>query len=125
MIQQKTILKVADNSGAKAVQCLKIYNGSKRKLFLGKIIVISVKNIRNKFKETSKVKKKEVCKAVVLRTKIFESALNGFKTSFNENSVALIDKQGNPIGNRIIGPLVKKLKKKKYKKIINISSGFV
>ena len=125
MIQQKTLLKVTDNSGAKIVKCIKVFNGFKKKIFLGKIIVVSIKTIRTKFKEISKVKKKQICKAIVLRTKIFQRAFNGFEICFFENAVVLINKQGNPIGNRITGVLSKKLKKKKYKKITNISSGFV
>ena len=126
MIQQKTILKVADNSGAKTVQCIKILGGfKKKKVSLGKILIVTIQDLRNKFKEISKVKKKEIYKALLLRVKIPQKAPNGFETSFQENTVALLNKQGNPIGTRIAGPVSKKLKKKKYKKFISISSGFV
>ena len=126
MIQQKTILKVADNSGAKTVQCIKILGGfKKKKVSLGKIIVVTIQDLRNKFKEISKVKKKEIYKALLLRVKIGQKTPNGFEISFQENTVALLNKQGNPIGTRIVGPVSKKLKKTRYKKFINISSGFV
>lgn len=126
MIQQETILKVADNSGAKTVRCIKILGGfKKKKVSLGDIIVVSIQDLRNKFKETSKVRKKEVYKALLLRIKISQKAKNGFETSFQENAVALLNKQGNPIGSRIAGPISKKLKKKKYSKFASISAGFV
>jgi len=75
MIQQQTILKVIDNSGAKTVKCIKVLGGYKKKYaFLGEVIIVSVRNLRNKSKITSKVKKGEVCRALIVRTKkkIFE-----------------------------------------------------
>ena len=70
MIQQQTILKVIDNSGAKTVKCIKVLGGYKKKYaFLGEVIIVSVKNLRNKSKITSKVKKGEVCRALIVRTK--------------------------------------------------------
>ena len=110
MIQQKTILKVFDNSGAKTVRCIKVLGGFKKKYAsLGDTIVVSVQTLRNKSKKTSKVKKKD-----------------GSTIIFNENSVALMNKQGNPIGTRIIGPLPKLLlKKKKIQKFLSISTGLI
>ena len=126
MIQQETILKVADNSGAKTVRCIKILGGfKKKKVSLGDIIVVSVQNLRNKSKKTSKVKKKEVYKALLIRVKTNKKTANGFKIDFKENAVILLNKKGNPICSRIAGPLSKQLKKKKFNKFASISAGFV
>ena len=126
MIQQQTIIKVSDNSGAKTVKCIKVLGGFKKKYaILGDIIVVSIQKLRNKFKKTSKVKKKEIYKALVIRTKTYYKKKDGFNILFKENSIVLINNQGNPIGTRIIGPLSKKLKKKNLQKFIGISSGLV
>ena len=125
MIQHQTILKVIDNSGAKTVKCIKVLGGFKKKYsFLGEVIIVSVRNLRNKSKITSKVKKGEVYQALVIRTK---SSINkkSYKLFFNQNCVCLINKQGKPISTRIIGPLPSKLKKNKYIKLVSLSSGFV
>jgi large subunit ribosomal protein L14 len=126
MIQQQTILKVSDNSGAKTVRCIKVLGGFKKKFAsLGDIIVVSVQKLRNKLKTISKVKKKEIYKALIIRTKVFSKKKNGFYIKFQENSVALINKQGNPVGTRIIGPIPKILKKKQFQKFVSISSGLI
>jgi len=125
MIQQQTILKVSDNSGAKTVRCIKVLGGFKKKqASLGDIIVVSIQKLR-KLKKISKVKKKEIYKALIIRTKIYLKKKNGFYVEFQENAVALMNKQGTPIGTRIIGPISKTLKKKKFQKFISISSGLV
>ena len=126
MIQQKTILKVFDNSGAKTVRCIKVLGGFKKKYAsLGDTIVVSVQKLRNKSKKTSKVKKKEVYRALIIRTKIPYKKKDGSTIIFNENSVALMNKQGNPVGTRIIGPLPKLLKRRKVQKFLSISTGLI
>jgi len=126
MIQQKTVLKVFDNSGAKTVRCIKVLGGfKKRYASLGDIVVVSIQKLRNKSKKTSKVKKKEVYKALVLRTKTLYKKKDGSSIIFHENSVALINKQGNPVGTRIIGPLPRLLKKRKLQKFLSISTGLI
>lgn len=126
MIQQQTILKVSDNSGAKTVKCIKVLGGFKKKYaVIGDIIVVSIQKLRNKARNTAKVKKKEVHRALVIRTKTKLKKKDGFSLSFSENSVVLINKQGNPIGTRIVGPLPQILKKKKLQKFISISSGLI
>lgn len=126
MIQQNTILKVSDNSGAKTVRCIKVLGGFKKKIAkLGNKIVISVQQLRNKSKTTSKVKKGEVYQAIVLKTKKNFIKKNGFITTFSENSVVLINKQGNSIGTRILGPISRTLKKKKFQKITSIATGLI
>jgi large subunit ribosomal protein L14 len=126
MIQQNTILKVSDNSGAKTVRCIKILGGFKKKIAkLGDLIVVSVQQVRNNAKSNIKVRKKEVYQALVILTKVGYTKKTGFKDSFFENSVILINKQGNPVGTRIIGPLSRTLKKKNYQKILSISSAII
>lgn len=126
MIQQKTILRVSDNSGAKTVRCIKILGGFKKKYAkLGDIIVVSIQQLRNKSKNLSKVKKKEVYRALIIRTKSGYKKKNGFHSKFFENAVVLINKQGNPISTRIIGPVPRILKKKKFQKFVSISTGLV
>ena len=126
MIQQQTILKVADNSGAKTVRCIKVLGGFKKKIAkLGDTIIVSVQKLRNKSKKTSKIKKKEVCKALIIRTKSTYKKNTGISLGFNNNAVILINKQGNPIGTRVLGPIPKILQKKSLQKFVSIASGLV
>jgi large subunit ribosomal protein L14 len=131
MIQQESILQVADNSGAKTVKCIKVLGGYKRKhAKLGEIIITSVQELRNKSKITSKVKKGEIYKAFILRTKKALQKKDGTnilcsKKTKNSNAVILINKKGNPIGTRITEPMPFKLKKKQFMKFISISPGLV
>ena len=88
MIQQQTILKVSDNSGAKIVKCIKVLGGSKKKYAkLGDIIIVSIKQLRNKSKKTSKVKKKEIYQALIIRTKTKHFKKDGSQINFMENAV--------------------------------------
>ncbi|MBE0439307.1 MAG: 50S ribosomal protein L14 [Gammaproteobacteria bacterium] len=126
MIQQETILKVADNSGAKTVKCIKVLGGFKKRYArLGDIIVISVQQLRNKSKSTSKVLKGGVFRALVVRTKKRYKKRDGSVFLLEENAVALINKQGNPVGTRILGPVPKVLKKKKFMKFVSLSIGLI
>lgn len=126
MIQQQTILKVADNSGAKTVKCIKVLGGFKKRYAkLGDIVVVSVQQLRNKSKKTSKVSKGEVFRALVVRTKKRYKKRDGSSFFLQENAVALINKQGNPIGTRILGPIPKMLKKTKFMKFVSLSIGLI
>jgi large subunit ribosomal protein L14 len=126
MIQQQTILKVSDNSGAKSVKCIKVLGGFKKRFAkLGNVIVVSIKELRNKSRKTSKVKKGEVYKALIIKTKAKQVNKDGSVISFDNNSVSLINTQGKPLASRIVGPVSKKLKKGKYSKFANISLGTV
>ena len=126
MIQQQTILKVADNSGAKTVKCIKVIGGFKKKsAFVGEFVVVSVKNLRNKSKITAKVERGEIYKALIVRTKSRVINKDGSNFFFNQNYVCLINKQGKPLGSRIVGPIPKKIKKKNFSKFSNISIGVV
>lgn len=124
MIQQRTLLRVMDNSGAKRVRCIDVLGGFKKKVaYLGDVLVVSVVELRNKSKKTSKVVKGGVYRALLVRTKNAKRVKSGFSISSNFNSVVLINRQGQPIGTRILGSLPKVLKKKKFTKFISISTG--
>ena len=126
MIQHQTILKVSDNSGAKTVKCIKILGGFKKRYAkLGDIIVVSIKELRNKSKKTSKILKGGVFHALVIKTKSTYKKKDGLEFFLKENSVTLINKQGNPVGTRILGPIPKILKKKKLMKFVSLSSGLL
>ena len=118
MIQMRTTLDVADNSGARRVQCIKVLGGSKRKYAsIGDIIVVSVKEaIPN-----AKVKKGDVMKAVVVRTAKELGRPDGTYIRFYNNSAVLIDNQKEPIGTRIFGPVARELRAKKFMKIISLA----
>ena len=125
MIQQQTVLSVLDNSGAKKVKCVKVLGGYKKKsAYLGDNIVVSVKELRNKFKSTSKVKKGEIHRAVILKTKSKIMNKDGSISFFSDNCVCLINKQLKPIGTRITGPISKNLKNKNFK-LVSLSPGSV
>lgn len=126
MIQHNTNLKVMDNSGAKTVKCIKILGGFKRKFAkLGDIIIVTVKELRNKSKITSKVLKGEIYKAIILKTKVKYYKKDGSTFFFNENSVSLINKQNKPVATRILGMIPKILKQTKLIKFTSISFGFI
>ncbi len=118
MIQMRTVLDVADNSGARKVQCIKVLGGSKRKYAsIGDVIVVSVKEaIPN-----AKVKKGEVVKAVVVRTAKELGRGDGTYIKFDNNSAVLIDNQKEPIGTRIFGPVARELRAKRFMKIISLA----
>ena len=127
MIQKGTFLNISDNSGAKKVCCVHIYKNKKKIAKIGDLILVSVKSLRSKKRSKSKVKKGELYKALIIRTKCFEnkSQLSFCSTSFFENSVILLDKKYKLVGTRIIGPASKYFKSTKYSRIISISSSLV
>lgn len=116
MIQQQTLLKIADNSGAKTVKCIKLLGGFKKRFaYVGDTLVVSIQQLRNKLKTTSKVQKGEIYKAIIIRTKTKIKRKDSIYTFFNENYVTLLNKQNNPIATRIVGPISNKLKKTSIK----------
>lgn len=118
MIQERSILEVADNSGAKRVQCIKVLGGFHRKYArLGDIIVVSVKEAIPE----SNVKKGSKAKAVVVRTKKEQKRPDGSYIRFDQNAVVLINAQGEPIGTRIFGPVARELRWKEFMKIISLA----
>ena len=118
MIQMQTNLLVADNSGAKRLQCIKVLGGSKRRYAgLGDVIVVSVKEaIPN-----SKVKKGSVMKAVIVRTAKETRRVDGSYIRFDDNSAVLINQANEPVGTRIFGPVARELRAKSYMKIISLA----
>ncbi len=118
MIQMQTQLMAADNSGAKRLQCIKVLGGSKRKYAsIGDIIIVSVKEAMPK----SKVKKKELMRAVIVRTKKAISRPDGSRIRFDENAAVLINPAGEPIGTRIFGPVARELRAKRFMKIVSLA----
>lgn len=118
MIQMRSILEVADNSGAKRVQCVKVLGGSKRKYArLGDVIVVSVKEAIPE----GNIKKGAVTKGVVVRTKKEARRPDGSYIRFDQNAVVLINQQGEPIGTRIFGPVARELRWREYMKIISLA----
>ena len=118
MIQQETNLDVADNSGARRVQCIKVLGGSKRKYAsVGDIIVVSVKEAQPK----GRVKKGDVHRAVVVRTAKDIRRADGSVIRFDGNAAVLINKNEEPIGTRIFGPVVRELRSTGHMKIISLA----
>jgi large subunit ribosomal protein L14 len=118
MIQMRTMLEAADNSGAKRLQCIKVLGGSKRKYAtLGDVIVVSVKEAL----PNAKVKKGEVLRAVVVRTAKEVGRADGTYIRFDGNAAVLINPQLEPIGTRIFGPVARELRAKKFMKIISLA----
>jgi large subunit ribosomal protein L14 len=118
MIQQQTILDIADNSGAKRVMCIKVLGGSKRRYAsVGDMIVVSIKDAM----PNSKVKKGDVHKAVVVRTSKEIARPDGSLIRFDTNSAVLLNNQKEPIGNRIFGPVARELRGKDFMKIISLA----
>jgi large subunit ribosomal protein L14 len=118
MIQVETNLDVADNSGARRVQCIKVLGGSKRKYAsVGDVIVVSVKEAIPR----GRVKKGDVIKAVVVRTAKDIRRPDGSAIRFDRNAAVLINAQGEPIGTRIFGPVTRELRAKRYMKIISLA----
>jgi len=118
MIQVQTVLDVADNSGAKVVQCIKVLGGSRRRYAqLGDVIVVSIKEAL----PDSKVKKGETARAVVVRTKREWRRPDGSYIKFDSNSAVIIGAQSEPIGTRIFGPVARELRNKKFMKIVSLA----
>jgi large subunit ribosomal protein L14 len=118
MIQVESYLNVADNSGAKLVQCIKVLGGSKRKYAgIGDIVVVAVKNAL----PTSTIKKGSIEKAVVVRTHKEYRRPDGTYIRFDDNACVIIDANQNPKGKRIFGPVARELREKDYMKIVSLA----
>lgn len=118
MIQMQSILKVADNSGAKKVMCIKVLGGSARMISgCGDVIVISIKTAI----PGGKVKKGEVHRALIVRTKKGVRRPDGSTIQFDSNSVVILNKQNEPIGSRVFGPVPRELRAKGFMKIISLA----
>jgi large subunit ribosomal protein L14 len=118
MVQTTTTLDVADNSGAKKLMCIRVLGGTKRKYAsLGDVIVVSIKEAM----PNAKVKKGDVARAVIVRTKKEVSRQDGSYIRFDANSAVLVDKDNEPIGTRIFGPVARELRAKRFMKIISLA----
>jgi large subunit ribosomal protein L14 len=118
MIQMESVLDVADNSGAKVVQCIKVLGGSKRRYAgLGDVIVVAIRDAL----PGSKVKKGERAKAVVVRTRREYRRADGSYIKFDDNSAVLINAQQDPIGTRIFGPVARELRGRGFMKIVSLA----
>lgn len=118
MIQMQTRLRVADNSGAREVMCIKVLGGTKRRsAHIGDIIIVSIKDAM----PNSKIKKGEVAKAVIVRTIHKLRRADGSYIRFDDNSAVLINANKEPIGTRIFGPVARELRAKQFVKIISLA----
>ena len=118
MIQVQTVLTAADNSGAKKIQCIKVLGGSKRRYArIGDVIKISVQSAIPR----GKVKKGEVQRAIIVRTKKPLIREDGTSIKFDSNAAVLLDKQNEPIGTRIFGPVTRELRKRNMMKIVSLA----
>jgi large subunit ribosomal protein L14 len=118
MIQMESVLEVADNSGAKQVRCIKVLGGSKRKYAtLGDVIVVSIKDAA----PNGKVKKGQVARAVIVRTRKEVRRRDGSYIRFDDNSAVLINKENEPVGSRIFGPVARELRARKFMKIVSLA----
>lgn len=118
MIQMESVLDVADNSGAKRVRCIKVLGGSKRKYAsIGDIIVVSVKDAA----PNGRVKKGQLARAVIVRTKKEIRRRDGSYIRFDTNSAVLLNKENEPVGSRIFGPVARELRARKFMKIVSLA----
>lgn len=118
MIQMETVLNVADNSGAKFAKCIKVLGGSKRMCSnVGDVIVLAIQSII----PGAKVKKGEVVRGVIVRTKKEIRRSDGSTISFADNAVVLINKEGMPLGTRVFGPVARELRVKNFIKILSLA----
>ncbi len=118
MIQMQTILKIADNTGARRAACIKVVAASGKKYAqVGDIVVMAVKEAT----PTGSVKKGEVVRAVIVRTKQAIRRPDGSLLRFDENAAVIIDNQLNPLGTRIFGPVARELREKKFLKIVSLA----
>ena len=126
MVQKGTFLKVIDNSGAKKVCCIHIVKGyRKRYAFIGDLVIVSVKSLRSKRRLFSRIKKGEVLKALIIRTKRNLASYSSESLEFFENSVILLNAQNKLIGTRIFGAIPKFFRNTKYLRIMSLASGFI
>src|SRR6266481_2765287 len=115
MIQERSILKVADNSGAKTVRCFRILGGTRRRYArIGDILVASVQSAEPR----KQVKKKDIVKALVVRTRETTRRKDGSYVRFDENAVVLVDAKKEPIATRVFGPIPKEIRERGYEKLV-------
>lgn len=126
MIQKGSILSVIDNSGANKVCCIQVFSGYRKRYgFIGDIAVVTVKSLKIKRRESSKIKKGDVLKALIVRTKKVKKNYNSQEIGFFENSAVLLSRQNKILGTRIFGGLPELLRYGKFLRIISLSSGIL
>jgi large subunit ribosomal protein L14 len=122
LIQERSILKVADNSGAKVVRCFRILGGTRRRYAgVGDIVVASVQTAEPR----KSVKKKDIVKVLVVRTKNAIRRMDGSYVRFDENAVVLVDAKKEPVATRIFGPMPRELKEKGFEKLMTLAEEIV
>ena len=121
MLGQESELEVADNTGAKRVKVIRVLKGNSDQAFLGDIIVATVKDANPRMQ----VKKSDVVKAVVVRTCFRNKRADGSWISFDQNACVIVDKDGNPKGSRVFGPIARELREKGYMKIVSLAQEVV
>ena len=126
MIQNQSILIIADNSGAKTAKCIKVLGGFQRRYaYTGDTVVVAVQKIKSKNKYRAKVKKGDVLRAVIIGTRFKEKRKDGLMFKFNFNSGVLVNKQNKPLSTRVTGPVTKEMKINKLMKLASLSPGFL
>jgi len=126
MIKIGTYLNVCDNSGAKKVYCIKLLSSSKKLYsYVGDLILVAIKKLRKKRKNSSKVQKGDICKALIVRTKTNVNTQSGNSHFYFDNSVVLLNKQNKLIGTRILSPLASKFRYTRFFKLISLSLGLI
>jgi large subunit ribosomal protein L14 len=117
MIQTQTYLNVADNSGAKKIMCIKVLGGNRRYARLGDVIIGVVKDAS----PNMNVKRSDIVRAVVMRTKKTVRRIDGMTIRFDDNAVVIINKENNPRGTRVFGPIARELRDKDFSKIVSLA----
>jgi len=122
MIQERSLLKVADNSGAKVIRCFRVLGGTrKRYARIGDLIVASVQSAEPR----KQIKKKEIVRAVIVRSRVATRRKDGSYVRFDENAAVIVDAKKEPRGTRIFGPIPRELKEKGYDKIVSLAKDIV
>ncbi len=122
MIQERSILKVADNSGAKTIRCFRILGGSRKKFaHIGDVIVASVQVAEPR----KGIKKKDIVRAVVVRSRMNNRRKGGLYVRFEDNAAVILNAKKEPVGTRIFGPIPRELKEKGYEKIVSLAADIV
>lgn len=127
MIQMQTLVRIADNSGGKIGKCLKILKKGRTPKIgnIGDLILISVKTLRTKNRDLSRVKKGQLVYGVIIKTKFLNKRKIGLNFNFNKNAIVIVNKQFEPLATRVLGTIPRELKKKKFSKIISLSAGIL
>ena len=121
-----TILNVADNSGAKTVICIKPSKGFKNRYSgIGQVILVSIKSLRSKRKSNTTITRGDVCKALIIRTRVVKKSLYGESSLFIDNAVILLNKQNKFLFSRVFGPIPNKIRYTKYMRAVTMSAGVV